>query len=331
MPIIKNAISSQKLKWVQRLQSNVSDWKEILLHRLNNYNLLWISDKFYIRNAVIPTISNPFWIEVFEDWSCTLDRYKNHVKTEQDILSQCIWNNDNIKIGNKPVVYKNWIKNGVVFVNDIIDINGTPYPLDALCVKYSLKTNFLQYEGVKRAILSYANSIGISFTHKLNEPIYPFFISCINNCLGHQKIYDMLLDSHLARLPCYDRWEQFLDSKFSDYEWKCFNSIANKCTPSTYLQWFQYKILHRILPTNQFLFKIKYLDTSKCSLCQECDETLYHIFWECSKVKKLWSELRVWFSTVDVQLSFTPTQVLLGIKGKNNYVLNAMILLVKNI
>ena len=141
----------------------------------------------------------------------------------------------------------------------------------------------------------------------------------------------MLLDSRFVRLPCYDKWEDITGIHYTDKDWECFNLAANKCTPSIDLRWFQYRIIHRILPTKRFLFKIKYTDSPKCSFCNTFDETIYHIFWECSKVENIWRELKTWLGTVDVKLNFTVSQVLFGVKGKNNYALNAMVILVKKI
>ena len=115
VPNIRKVISSQKLKWIQRLQLNESNIKKLLTHRLPCRNLLWISDKSYIQNTVIPSTSNPFWKEVFEDWSDTIDKYKKHVKTDHELLTQSIWNNENIQIGNKTVCYKTWVKQGITF------------------------------------------------------------------------------------------------------------------------------------------------------------------------------------------------------------------------
>ena len=117
----------------------------------------------------------------------------------------------------------------------------------------------------------------------------------------------MLLDSHFVRLPCYDKWERVVGLHYTDNEWACFSSIANKCTPSTDLRWMQYRIIHRLLPTKLFLFKIKYIDSPKCSFCNESDETIYHMLWECGRVEIIWRELKLWLSKVDVKLSFTGT------------------------
>jgi hypothetical protein len=39
-------------------------------------------------------------------------------------------------------------------------------------------------------------------------------------------------------------------------EWKIIHNLPFKITKSTKLQWFQYRIINKILATNSFLFKI---------------------------------------------------------------------------
>ena len=56
---------------------------------------------------------------------------------------------------------------------------------------------------------------------------------------------------------------------------------------ATYIQWFQFSINHRILGTNYFLYKIKYIDSVNCTFCSNDQETNEHLFWNCPKVQQL--------------------------------------------
>ena len=50
----------------------------------------------------------------------------------------------------------------------------------------------------------------------------------------------------------------------------------------TKLQDFQYKLIHRILITNSFLYKCGLKETELCTFCTETKESLVHIFGECN-------------------------------------------------
>ena len=49
---------------------------------------------------------------------------------------------------------------------------------------------------------------------------------------------------------------------------------AHKITKSTKLREFQFKLLHRKIPTNTFLTKMRIKEKPQCSFCKEEPETL---------------------------------------------------------
>ena len=59
----------------------------------------------------------------------------------------------------------------------------------------------------------------------------------------------------------------------------------------TKLRWFQYRIVHRIIPTNRYLFKCKIVDSPLCNICNQEEETISHLMWECEIVQNFWSRL----------------------------------------
>ena len=55
----------------------------------------------------------------------------------------------------------------------------------------------------------------------------------------------------------------------------------------TYTQWFQTRIVHRILGTKSLLFKMNIVHDNLCSFCNENEETILHIFWDCIFTKRI--------------------------------------------
>ena len=66
-----------------------------------------------------------------------------------------------------------------------------------------------------------------------------------------------------------------------------FFSLPFRLTKNTKLQWFQFRINHKILSTNSFLQKIKLKDTNTCTFCRSKTETIEHILWDCEIVQAL--------------------------------------------
>ncbi len=57
-----------------------------------------------------------------------------------------------------------------------------------------------------------------------------------------------------------------------------------------------FKIIHLFYPVKHFLSKFKKDIDVNCSFCSLHLETLPHIFWHCSFVKKLWYDVSVFIS-----------------------------------
>jgi hypothetical protein len=56
---------------------------------------------------------------------------------------------------------------------------------------------------------------------------------------------------------------------------------------------FQYKILHRILPTNKFLVKIGIKESDQCNLCNNVTDSILHYIWLCPIIKVFWQQVIV--------------------------------------
>ena len=86
--------------------------------------------------------------------------------------------------------------------------------------------------------------------------------------------------------------------------------LSFKTTLDTKLREFQYKILIRILYTNNMPFKFKKVNYPLCDFCEKELETIEHLFFHCTKVCVFW-ELKV-------ALRFDIKDVLFGILDTDN-------------
>ena len=77
------------------------------------------------------SFSNPFWQNILEIWSNTCIQ-QNTATTPEEILSQPIWYNKNIKIANKSVFFKQWCSRGIYYINDFMKEDGTFLSLQEL-------------------------------------------------------------------------------------------------------------------------------------------------------------------------------------------------------
>ena len=86
-----------------------------------------------------------------------------------------------------------------------------------------------------------------------------------------------------------------------------------KTTTFTKYQSFQFKLLHRILVTNEDLHKWKLKDTALCNFCEEEIETTVHLFLECEVTKLFWKELEDWlYRNNNIRVKIQPSEIILG-------------------
>ena len=120
-----------------------------------------------------------------------------------------------------------------------------------------------------------------------NEPVVWKYVS---NC-NVKSVYALLVKTN-DNLKCITKWSDVLDTDVNAKE--VFRKIV-KTTGDTSLRWFQYQIIYRLLPCARFLFQRKIVDSPLCTFCENAEETLSHLLWECPKVQEYWSEVQSWF------------------------------------
>jgi hypothetical protein len=75
------------------------------------------------------------------------------------------------------------------------------------------------------------------------------------------------------------------------------------------------RINQRILGTNKFLYKIKVKDNAFCTFCQEDEETIEHLFWNCETVQAFIDEIDSWLLSNGVSIPFTMHFFLFGVNS----------------
>ena len=87
--------------------------------------------------------------------------------------------------------------------------------------------------------------------------------------------------------------------------------------------------MHRILPTNDYLTKIKLKNDSSCTFCRNKTETLQHLFLECTYTKILWNEFETYISSrIQEPIQLTLPDKLFGSRRFSS-ALNHLLLLAK--
>ncbi len=103
---------------------------------------------------------------------------------------------------------------------------------------------------------------------------------------------------------------------FNNETWKKIYLWPHIITKDTTLKWFQYRINHNILATNDFLNKIKIASSPLCTFCKKFSETIKHLFWDCEATKNIFIELQEWLATKNITITINENSFIFGIYEK---------------
>ena len=111
----------------------------------------------------------------------------------------------------------------------------------------------------------------------------------------HSKIpkysYFILLDKCVPDKMITFWNNECASANLDEDDWKEIHIRNFKCTIESKLRSFYFKVFHKAIAFNDFLFKINRIDSADCSFCHKKPETIIHIFSECELVTPLWQEV----------------------------------------
>ena len=108
-------------------------------------------------------------------------------------------------------------------------------------------------------------------------------------------------------INCHKKWENDLETSIED--WHGIYSLSFCIAKDTKLQNFQFKLLHRILPVNSFLYKCGLKETELCTFCMETKENLLHLFWKCNLAKKNWFAVKIFLMICGIALGISDSYI----------------------
>jgi hypothetical protein len=113
---------------------------------------VWLFNKVGIQK--ISTKFNPFWSDIFLNWSTILEG--EEVKDATHVKCQPIWLNPSITINGKVVLNEKWPENGIFFINDIMKTNGNGLmSVEELGLKYQITNAYMFYNSLISCLLRF--------------------------------------------------------------------------------------------------------------------------------------------------------------------------------
>ena len=288
---LNNFFMALKITWLRRMFLSTEDnpMFKLFMNITNIYNFFHLETDCKHLSTMRINMKTPFWKEVMDAWLKFITIHRPD--SADELLRMQIWHNEEIKIGTEGVKYATWSKAGILFIYDLFNCKGQFMNQKEIEDTYHIKINYLQFLGIKRLIVSKFGNLIISGCEKPELPCFPFHIkTLLDDKKGCRNIYDILNNSKLNTWKSQKRWKNE-NIMYNSKEWKAIYASPHTCTMDTKIVYFQYKVINRIVATNELLCKMGIKSNPLCSFGDGQVESIRHLFCSCPVVKQIWISL----------------------------------------
>ena len=236
--------------------------------------------------------------------------------------NQCLWYNRNIRSKTKSYIYyEDWSDKGVLYINDFLN---PPLPGSKLFEELVLDFGISKYDRRKFNFLM--ECIPSSWLRGSDQRSEDIFESLSSHLVDVQKIprfvYSILTGTCTPENRI-ESWKNLLDMNGDEdspeeTDWEEIHLRNFKCSIDTKLRSFYFKVFHKAIAFNDFLFKINRKDSPNCNFCKKFPESSIHIFCECDNIKLIWDDLvKIIQDKEDISFSISNFEKMFGIYKDN--------------
>ena len=189
---------------------------------------------------------------------------------QDNILLSSLWCIDDFRINNKYIFITQLFNNGLVCIYDCLDEYNNVLNLPEMNNRFRVQIQFTTYYSITRPLRAL---LGQGNLEKVQITTIPKYFSIIMlDRKGCNRIYNDFLSCAIDKPKHESKREKTIFNIAVNW-WQRHNKIPFQVTHDTKLQWLQYRITHRILGTNSYLFKIRYINSDVYSFCFREKET----------------------------------------------------------
>jgi len=310
MPDVESTAYAAKAKWICRIYS-IDSWKQrnLSYHVLNSYLTqtglcakTLLKCNFTMEKETEQLTLPVFYKEVFFAYNkCKftkcVDKMNNY-----DFQSQIIWCNSLFKFNNKCLLFKNWIKGGIVFVRDLFNQNGHFLSSTDVLSRLKSKHNWIsEYRTIVKVMKPYIDKNIFDFTYckhinvSINDKVMLSDgkkLIDLNEKRGRQQhfFYQILVSKKFCRPYIEKTWKKEFIICIDSVTWKEIYIRACSSMSDKKLCEFRFKLLHNLLICNSKLYKWKCTTSYSCNYCNEVETTRHQIY-DCAEKHCFWQKV----------------------------------------
>ena len=300
------------LNWIEKLLVGAEneEWKIIPFENFEfiGGKSVFNADTAFQRIRGKEKMFSPFWVKAFERWQSL----KNNTITDHITGNDPICNNDRITFKRNLIYIPECIEYKILRVRDVLKADSNDVmTFDEFALKYENLPNKVLVHNV---IYNALERVHIENSSEGLEDAITFRDSEIGE-IG-RKTFTRLIKTN-EKPYIVHMWKRKFDVELESEHW----TIPIITTKEVRLRVLQWKILHNIYATNIHLSKMKIKETETCDWCDNIDHS-DHAFFDCIKIKPLWSEVEKLFtSRTNALFKIKKEHVIFGILNNQTHLL----------
>ena len=307
---LDNFVKCKKLKWIVRIHFNeIGKW-----NAYGKYCIAIADKRFGIKDFLLQcgninglNIKLPgFYKTCIPVWNECIS--KQIVLTRSDVMEQNIFGNLSISEKKHSIFYPNWTKSKLVKIKDIWNpISNNWYEGNYIFHKLNVRRNWIaEYKKIKDCIpkswkqLIKNENVAMTKNDLLHDTlkINHSFISVNEKIVSYKKVKEKGLYKaclYPAPMPtCVESWSRTFQEDISIVDiFKNSTHFINH-RKSKDLHW---RTLHKAIYSEERL-RIMNKSNGQCNVCTTEHETLCHLFFHCSTIKRVWTKIGTTLTTI---------------------------------
>ena len=314
---IKAFLTGLKISWLKRLKHNKDFYTKttILCPKIK----IAVNTGGEVYKNI--TIQNQFWTDVLKHYGKLGENCLP--RNSSEFISEFIFYNKNLVIGNKPIFIKPWYDLNIVRIGDLLDNQGQFMTLNVFRTTHpTITINFITYHGIIQCIRQWANKLEINLDHRdeIGESTLWKTINEGNSAVRKSVIPKQEIHNALTK------WNNL----FIGINWNMLFKRLHTISLDNKLKWLQIRIFYRIIPTNRLLKLQRIKESELCTFCQGQTETIQHLFWACIHVNAFWQRIEDRIKdtcATQIHCNFSERLVILGCEGNVQDIVLELIIL----
>ena len=293
-------VKALRLAWIPRpLKPGFSNWKTVpdfFFRKCGGLNFLLTC------NYNVKFLENlpKFYKDILSFFSELKVLYGRNL-TDETIL----FNNQEILIGGKPFVNREWLRKGICSIRHLLDNDGNFLDFACFREKYLLtNTNFLQYYQVvsavpKRLLIKSRTAEVSRAEYNYIEPNLSSFLLADKVCIDLTKMkasdfyWLLIAKTYTEKQTGQKRWDKTVQTDENSWT-SIFKSVETNCKDMK-LREFQFKFLHRTVVTRKKLLRFGIKADGECLYCGDL-HSIDHTFIHCHFTKLFSDKVVQWFN-----------------------------------